>query len=90
MPQTAEKCQIVLVLLSAHAKSVGVYRVQDFCISRLKAVEGPRDLEKYKINSEYWKKRPLLKLLDFVKVVRNIDIFNLEPKTIKCFFANVF
>ena len=53
-------------------------------------LEGPRDFGKYKISSDYWKKWPLLKLFDFVKVVRNIDISNLEPKTLKCFFANVF
>ena len=39
--------------------------------------------KKYKISSDYWKNLPLLKLFDYVKVVRNIDISNLEPTTIK-------
>ena len=55
-----------------------------------KFFQGPRHLGKYKISSDYWKNWPLLNLFDFVKVVRNIDIFNLEPKIILCFFANVF
>ena len=49
-------------------------------------LQGPSDLGKYKISSDYWKKKktwPLPKLLDFIKVVRSIDISNLEPKTLK-------
>ena len=48
------------------------------------------DLGKYKLSSDYWKKWPLLKLFNFVKVVRNIEISNLEPKTIKCLFSKCF
>ena len=42
--------------------------------------KGLRDLGKNELSSDYWKKFPLLKLFDFVKVVRNIEIFNLNPK----------
>ena len=50
--------------------------------------EGPRDLGKYKISSDYWGNWPLPKLFNFFfKVVRNIDISNLEPKKIKCFLV---
>ena len=49
--------------------------------------KGPRDLGKYMISGDYWENWPLFKLLDFVKVVRNIDISNFEPKTIKCFLC---
>ena len=49
-------------------------------------LEGPRELGKYKISSDYCKNWALLKLFDFVRVVRNIDISNLEPKKVKCFF----
>ena len=52
--------------------------------------QGPRDLGKYEISSDYWKNWSLLKLFDFVEVVRNIDIYNLEPKTIKFFFWIMF
>ena len=50
--------------------------------------KGPRDLGKYKISSDYWgKKLSITILFNFVKVVRNIDISKLEPKTIKCSFC---
>ena len=56
-------------------------------LGRVTHFEEPRDLGAYKISSDYWKPWPLLKRFDLVKVVRHIDISNLEPKKIKCFFC---
>ena len=49
-------------------------------------LEGPRDLGKYKISSDFWENGPLVWDLDFVKDVSNIEISNQEPKETKCFF----
>ena len=40
--------------------------------------------------SDYLKNWPSGKVLDFVKYVWNVKIFNLEPKKMWCFFAYVF
>ena len=40
--------------------------------------------------SDYWKNWPLVKVLDFVEYVCNVEISNLEPKTIKCFIYKCF
>ena len=52
--------------------------------SCVQCIKGPKDLGKYTISSNFWKNWTLPKLFDFLKVVRNIDISNLEPK---CFFC---
>ena len=39
---------------------------------------------------EYWKNKLLVKILDFVNYVRNLDIFDKEQKNSSAFFVNVF
>ena len=51
--------------------------------------EGPRDLGKYKLSSDYWENWPLVKDLDVLKDFINIKVSKQEPKKSNAFFLGV-
>ena len=66
------------------ACSINVFRISDYLLI------GAESFKNSMQELQYWKNCSLIKVLEFLKDVWNVEIFDKEPKKVKSFFSIYF